>query len=209
MSRASGQNPTWLFITMNSSKNSIFYVSMHFALRGVEEQSTLCQTNSFNFHMIIVFTIQMFSISTLNLFLRIISTGLKILTSMRNKIVWAYAQISNEHCVIKLLDFYLVKLKPNSSLFVLWKRFQKNVTSKELVLIHWRTLFLNSVRKLDVMSDILIILYEPHLPQECYLLKFQKSSLLIKLVITACNHLVLMKWHKWKWKKPLIVLLQT
>jgi len=37
--------------------------------------------------------------------------------NMKNKIVRAFAQVGSDHCIVKLLDFYLWKLKPQSLFF--------------------------------------------------------------------------------------------
>ena len=89
---------------------------MHFALRGVEEQYNLVpnqfirfphDTSVYNSDVYYEYT-EFISKNNQHRFKDI---------NMRNKIVRTYAQISNERCVVKLLDFYLAKLKPDSSFY--------------------------------------------------------------------------------------------
>ena len=92
-----------------------FYVGMHFALRGVEEQYSLVpnqfirfpsDTTIYESHVYYEYT-EFISKNNQH----------RYKDSAKNKVVKAYAQIGSERCIVKLLDTYLAKLKPESPFF--------------------------------------------------------------------------------------------
>ena len=73
----------WLFITKDPSEDSVFYVRMHFALRGVEEQYSLVPNQFIRFLSDTTIYESHVTMSTLNLFLRIISIDTKIVQGIK------------------------------------------------------------------------------------------------------------------------------
>jgi len=90
-----------------------FYVELHYALRGVDEQYSLVPwqftrsppgSSVYNANVYYEYT-EFISKNNQHHYKDI---------NTKNKVVRAFAQVGNDHCIVKLLDFYLLKLKPQS-----------------------------------------------------------------------------------------------
>ena len=93
-----------------------FYVGMYFALRGVEEQYSLVpnqfirnpqDTATYNTDVYYQYT-EFISKNNQHRYKDV---------QVKNKVVRGYAQVDNDRCIVKLLDCYLARLKPDSSFF--------------------------------------------------------------------------------------------
>ena len=89
---------------------------MHFALRGVEEQYSLVPNQFVRFPP----DTAIYEPDVYYEYTELISKNNQHRykdINTKNKVVKAYAQIGSERCIVKLLDVYLAKLKPDSPFF--------------------------------------------------------------------------------------------
>ena len=97
-------------------RSVFFYVGLHFALRGVQEQHDLSPQQFIRFPP----DVSVYNSNVYYQYTEFISKTnqhrFKDLNSA-GKVSRAYAQVDVEHCVVKLLDSYLVKLPPESPHF--------------------------------------------------------------------------------------------
>lgn len=97
-------------------RSVFFYVGLHFALRGVQEQHDLTPQQFVRFPP----DVSVYNSSVYYQYTEFISKTnqhrFKDLNS-EGKVSRAYAQVDVEHCVVKLLDSYLAKLPPKSPHF--------------------------------------------------------------------------------------------
>ena len=97
-------------------RSVFFYVGLHFALRGVQEQHDLLPQQFARFPP----DTTIYDPSVYYKYTEFISKNnqhrFKDLNTT-SKVARAYAQVDSQHCVVKLLDNYLAKLPPGSSHF--------------------------------------------------------------------------------------------
>lgn len=155
------------------------------------------QLSLFVFHQISLCMTLRSTMSTLNSFLRIISTNAV------NNYVRAYALPGSNQCIVKLLDNYLGLLPPilRRSIFVHWMSFlqiQRNTALwvKGLEWMFLKTLFLICPDNLNVVSTTQTILYVPLQSCECSIVVCLKK-LLRKIQVTRAQRLsVVMSTHQ-------------
>ena len=191
-----------------------FYVGMHFALRGVEEQYSLvpnqfvrfpCDTATYNSDVYYQYT-EFISKNNQHRYKDI---------NMKNKIVRAYAQIGSERCIVKMLDFYLARLKPDSSFFYMRplekipEEHGKSWYTSQRVGINTLK---SSIPKLSEEAGC-DVKYTNHSLRATSTTRMFSGGVPEKLIADktghrACNLLDLMREHSQIWKRPLTLLLQ-
>ena len=110
-----GHRFTWLFITKDSSENSVFLYGHAFCTkRGGGTKYSLVPKQVARFPP----DIGIYESNVYYEYTEFISNQHRYKDiNTKNKVIRAYAQIGNEHCIVKLLDAHLAKLKPDSSFF--------------------------------------------------------------------------------------------
>ena len=152
------------------------------------------QLSLFVFHQISLCMTLRSTMSTLNSFLRIISTNAV------NKCVRAYALPGSNQCIVKLLDNYLRLLPPNSVSFYLRALDEFPTGPKKCSFVSQRigvkSLFLICPDNLNVVSTTQTILYVPLQSRECSIVVCLKQ-LLRKIQVTRAQRLsVVLNTHQ-------------